>query len=160
MYGVFGLLCYGVYGSASNSNIFLNFPVKHAEFVIARFLFVFLMAFSYPLQTYPCKTSILKVIPIPLRIREKYSFLIENITILLILVGTYLVAFFFDDLSYLTSLVGSTASVIICYILPFIFYYKLTENDGWKLEKILCAAMAIFGVLAIPFFLVTFFLKQ
>ena len=49
-----------------------------------------------------------------------------------IIIASYILAFFLDDLGKVLELVGATGSTTICYILPGLFYLKLKENDRWR----------------------------
>ncbi|KAF9940725.1 hypothetical protein BGZ67_006901 [Mortierella alpina] len=64
-----------------------------------------------------------------------------------ILIGSYLIAITVSDLKVVLSLVGSTGSTAISFILPGSFYYKLHENDPWTGRKILSMCLTIYGCL-------------
>lgn len=64
-----------------------------------------------------------------------------------ILIGSYLIAITVSELELVLSLVGSTGSTAISFILPGSFYYKLHKNDPWNGRKILSVCLATYGAL-------------
>ncbi|KAF9193256.1 hypothetical protein BGZ51_003775 [Haplosporangium sp. Z 767] len=64
-----------------------------------------------------------------------------------ILFGSYAIAIAVSELQLILSLVGSTGSTAISFILPGSFYYKLHENDRWTGRKVLSVCLASYGVL-------------
>ncbi|KAG0013374.1 hypothetical protein BGZ80_011117 [Entomortierella chlamydospora] len=78
--------------------------------------------------------------PLPETSELKY-----NIMTLAILIGSYIIAMTVSELEVVLSLVGSTGSTAISFILPGSFYYKLHKNDPWTLRKILSVCLAGYG---------------
>ncbi|KAF9437127.1 hypothetical protein BGZ76_001908 [Entomortierella beljakovae] len=68
-----------------------------------------------------------------------------NIMTLGILIGSYIIAITVEELQLVLSLVGSTGSTAISFILPGSFYYKLHQNDPWTKRKILSVCLACYG---------------
>ncbi|KAF9959972.1 hypothetical protein BGZ72_008301 [Mortierella alpina] len=64
-----------------------------------------------------------------------------------ILIGSYLIAITVSDLKVVLSLVGSTGSTAISFILPGSFYYKLHENDPLTGRKLLSMCLTVYGSL-------------
>ncbi|KAF9359026.1 hypothetical protein BGX26_000353 [Mortierella sp. AD094] len=68
-----------------------------------------------------------------------------NIMTLAILIGSYIIAMTVTELEVVLSLVGSTGSTAISFILPGSFYYKLHKDDPWTGRKILSVCLAGYG---------------
>lgn len=62
-----------------------------------------------------------------------------------ILVGSYIIAITVTELELVLSIVGSTGSTAISFILPGSFYYKLHANHPWTGRKILSVLLAAYG---------------
>ena len=62
-----------------------------------------------------------------------------------ILIGSYIIAITVSELELVLSLVGSTGSTAISFILPGCFYYKLHANHPWTGRKILSVLLAAYG---------------
>lgn len=116
--------------------------------IIARVLFAFLSAFSYPLQTLPCRLSVEHLIPLSKATKKAHAGKLHIIITSLVLLGTFSIAFVLDNLVLISGLIGTVAGIPICYILPFLFYYKLTEGRGWTRKRLAAAGLAVFGILA------------
>lgn len=119
------------------------------EMILARVLFALLSAFSYPLQTFPCRQSLEHLLPMSPSSKKTHSQSLHTIMTIGILVGTFLVAFRVESLVLISGVIGTFAGLPICYIVPFLFYYKLSEGRGWTWKRIAAAVMAAFGVVAI-----------
>ena len=89
--------------------------------IVARILFAFLSAFSYPLQTLPCRLSIESLIPVSKSYKRQNGETLRKILIVAIIVASFAFAFFLDDLALISGLIGTLAGIPICYILPFAF---------------------------------------
>ena len=111
---------------------------------IGRASIVILVLFSYPLQCHPCRASIdniLKWRPIrknptalllspPPTIRESHMSDTRFAALTsLILVMSYIVAMSVDSLETVLAYVGSTGSTAISFILPGIFYWKISDPN-------------------------------
>ncbi|KAI5812279.1 transmembrane amino acid transporter protein-domain-containing protein [Pyronema omphalodes] len=113
---------------------------------IGRSAIVILVMFSYPLQVHPCRASIDNVLKwrprrvhspsIPGRREEMSDFKFAVISTCII-VGTYAVAMTVNSLETVLAYVGSTGSTAISFILPGIFYWKISspESDNRHLLK-------------------------
>jgi amino acid permease len=116
--------------------------------IIARCLFAMLSAFSYPLQTFPCRSSLEHLLPLSLTSKQAHSRTIHTLLTMAILLGTYSVAFCVKDLVIISEFIGTLAGIPICYLFPFLFYFKLSEGRGWTAKRIAAACMAGFGLFA------------
>lgn len=113
---------------------------------------VVLVMFSYPLQVHPCRASIDNVLKWrpssrralrpptppgnggrPVEIPDTRFAIITTF----IIVGTFMVAMSVSSLTKVLSYVGSTGSTSISFILPGLFYYKIShpESDNRHLLK-------------------------
>ncbi|PYH80182.1 hypothetical protein BO82DRAFT_375848 [Aspergillus uvarum CBS 121591] len=118
---------------------------------IGRAAIVMLVMFSYPLQCHPCRASVDAVLrwrPKPAgssdssphrhpllgsrgnRAPEPMSDLRFSIITTTILVLSYIVAMTVSSLEAVLAYVGSTGSTSISFILPGLFYYKISSPDS------------------------------
>ncbi|KAF7118476.1 hypothetical protein CNMCM5793_008002 [Aspergillus hiratsukae] len=117
---------------------------------IGRAAIVMLVMFSYPLQCHPCRASIDAVLrwrPKPAgnensphrhpllgprgnRAPEPMSDLRFSIITTTILILSYIVAMTVSSLEAVLAYVGSTGSTSISFILPGLFYYKISSPDS------------------------------
>ena len=59
-----------------------------------------------------------------------------------------IVAIFVEDVSYIFSLTGATASTAVCFILPALFVLKLNPTKGFAdLEKVGAALLLVVGII-------------
>jgi len=145
VYIVLGYCGYLTFRSSTLANIIDNLPKDTLAVTICRFAVSILVAFSYPLQIHPCRTSLLNLLSV-LTPKAKTPLALYSVTLLLCVV-TYTVSFFVQDLGIVFSIVGATGSVTLCYILPGSFYVKLFWNDPWDAKKIFALVLAGGGVL-------------
>ena len=124
-----------------------------AAATFGRAAIVVLMLFSYPLQAHPCRGSLDKVfawrpgrashLPPPThksgppqircpssRPRSNVSDARFALLTALILIASYIVAMTVSSLDRVLAFVGSTGSTAISFILPGIFYYRMTRPGG------------------------------
>jgi amino acid permease len=119
---------------------------------IGRAAIVMLVIFSYPLQCHPCRASVDAVLkwrpaaqpagsensphrhpllgPRGSRTPEPMSDLRFSIITTTILILSYLVAMTVSSLEAVLAYVGSTGSTSISFILPGLFYYKISSPDS------------------------------
>lgn len=116
--------------------------------ILARVLFALLAAFSYPLQTLPCRNSLENLLPLPKAVKALHSTKIHIILTSAILLGSFAFAFLQENLSLVLGVIGTIAGIPICYILPFVFYFKLTQGGGWTWKRTASACLAVFGLIA------------
>ncbi|OAJ44597.1 hypothetical protein BDV3_002235 [Batrachochytrium dendrobatidis] len=76
-----------------------------------------------------------------------------------ILVFTYLMSLWFNTLEDVLSFVGGTGGVIMCFVMPALFYWNLTtpETGGWRrpFSVMLAATGSICGILNIGWLVVS-----
>ncbi|KAJ5280372.1 hypothetical protein N7478_005744 [Penicillium angulare] len=119
---------------------------------IGRAAIVMLVVFSYPLQCHPCRASVDAVLkwrpksqsprtegsphrhpllgPRGSRTPEPMSDIRFSIITTTILILSYLVAMTVSSLEAVLAYVGSTGSTSISFILPGLFYYKISAPDS------------------------------
>ncbi|KAK9855501.1 hypothetical protein MYU51_001979 [Penicillium brevicompactum] len=119
---------------------------------IGRAAIVMLVVFSYPLQCHPCRASVDAVLkwrpraqpngaegsphrhpllgPRGNRTPEPMSDLRFSVITTTILILSYLVAMTVSSLEAVLAYVGSTGSTSISFILPGLFYYKISSPDS------------------------------
>lgn len=139
------------FGNSVGGNIVGMYP-PGVYATIGRAAIVMLVVFSYPLQCHPCRASVdavLKWRPIPQatgaerspnrhpllgprgnRTPEPMSDLRFSVITTTILILSYLVAMTVSSLESVLAYVGSTGSTSISFILPGLFYYKISSPDS------------------------------
>lgn len=139
------------FGNSVGGNIVGMYP-PGVYATIGRAAIVMLVVFSYPLQCHPCRASVDAVLkwrpmgqtggregsPIrhPLlgprgnRTPEPMSDLRFSVITTTILILSYIVAMTVSSLEAVLAYVGSTGSTSISFILPGLFYYKISAPDS------------------------------
>lgn len=140
------------FGNAIGGNIVSMYPPSFSS-TVARAAIVVLIVFSYPLQAHPCRASIDAVlnwrwnsksstsstatspqrnplIPRVKKPREEMSDIRFAAITTVILVLSYIVAMTVSSLEAVLAYVGSTGSTSISFILPGLFYYKVSSPDS------------------------------
>ena len=149
MYAIFAISFLGVFGTDVKSNVVNNLPIGPA-YQAARILYAFLMLFSYPLQLFPTRYSLTKllkrVITNDASVCKKRIFHI-GITIA-ILLSSWAVAVTDAELGVLIGFVGCTAGPVICYFLPAVFWLKLEEGKPINKGKFAAWLLLGFGIVS------------
>lgn len=139
------------FGNSVGGNIVGMYP-PGLYATIGRAAIVMLVMFSYPLQCHPCRASVDAVLRWrpksssigndgsphrhPLlgargnRNREQMSDLRFALITTSILILSYIVAITVSSLEAVLAYVGSTGSTSISFILPGLFYYKISDPDS------------------------------
>lgn len=148
IYLIYGLCSYVKYADhfALTSSMFSLYP-KDPAFQLARMLFAFLLATSYPLQVLPFRNSFERLILLDEAMRKNHGNKIYIASTSLLLVITFGISMRNPPLGFVFGLVGSMTSSVVSYILPAVFYLKVQENEPWKATKILAAIFCAFGCL-------------
>jgi amino acid permease len=149
-YFIFSILSYAVYGQTTQSNVFLNFPADSLMMTFGRILYVLLSAFSYPLLTHPCRASIINLLPVSPQFKHSNDATIVNSITFLIVVGSVGFSMILTDLGIVSALLGTFIGIPICYLVPGLYYYKLTEADeeGLTTERKMALGLVLFGGVA------------
>lgn len=129
---------------------FLLDPSDAASFQLARVLFALLLAFSYPLQLNPFRATFERLFVRSDEKRAAFSthiYLISTSLFLFITFGITLARP--PDLTDVLGLMGALTSSTVCYILPSLYYYKLTEDEPMSFFKFCAIVLGIFGVVVL-----------
>ncbi|CCG83831.1 protein of unknown function [Taphrina deformans PYCC 5710] len=145
------------YGDNVNGNIVSMYPNSPTA-NIGRVAIVILILFSYPLQAHPCRASLDKILVSISRVwhgadesttrfassqsslrsfgskgeeaaREEIGETRWTILTTFILISSYLVAMAVSSLEVVLAYVGSTGSAAISFILPGLFYWRITQDS-------------------------------
>lgn len=157
-YIVIAVAGYLSFGDSVGGNIVSMYP-PGLYATIGRAAIVILVMFSYPLQVHPCRASVDAVLHwrpksssvgndgsphrLPLlgprgnRNREQMSDLRFALITTSILILSYIVAITVSSLEAVLAYVGSTGSTSISFILPGLFYYKISDPDSATHQKLL-----------------------
>jgi amino acid permease len=160
LYILTGITGYLSYGDKIHGNIVSMYPTAAAS-TIGRLAIVILVMFSYPLQIHPCRASIdacLKWRPGGRRQAESSpsrSSLLNNTprpgliksgemsdlkfavisTVLIVL--SFITAMTVSSLEKVLAYVGSTGSTTISFILPGLFYYKISDPESSHHQRLI-----------------------
>lgn len=149
LYILTGITGYLSYGDNIKGNIVSMYPTAAAS-TIGRLAIVILVMFSYPLQIHPCRASIDACArwrprrsnpsdPSPTRSlvgnsaskpRQEMSDLRFAIVTTTLIVLSFITAMTVSSLSLVLAYVGSTGSTTISFILPGLFYYKISDPES------------------------------
>jgi amino acid permease len=158
LYILTGITGYLSYGDNITGNIVSMYPTTAAS-TIGRLAIVILVMFSYPLQIHPCRASIdacLKWRPrgrgnqtegSPTRnsllnspkvkaISEMSDVRFALVTTILIVLS-FITAMTVSSLEMVLAYVGSTGSTTISFILPGMFYYKISDPDSLHHQRLI-----------------------
>ncbi|KAJ5104587.1 Vacuolar amino acid transporter 5 [Penicillium alfredii] len=139
------------FGNSVGGNIVGMYP-PGVYATIGRAAIVMLVVFSYPLQCHPCRASVDAVLkwrpqqkpsgnedsphrhpllgPRGNRTPEPMSDIRFSVITTTILILSYIVAMTVSSLEAVLAYVGSTGSTSISFILPGLFYYKISSPDS------------------------------
>ena len=155
VYLIVAITGYLSYGDNVNGNIVSMYPNSPSA-NIGRVAIVILILFSYPLQAHPCRASLDKILYSLAKLRQdgfaslnrvassrsisiasedeyRKEEISENRWATLttfILISTYMVAMSVSSLEVVLAYVGATGSTAISFILPGLFYWKITQGTS------------------------------
>ncbi|THV05555.1 hypothetical protein K435DRAFT_712521 [Dendrothele bispora CBS 962.96] len=163
-YEVIAIFGYLTFGSKVGANIIAMYPSTSLFVAVGQLAILILVLFSYPLQVHPCRNCLDKVFHFGSstpkvmasgdedvedvdHASSEMSTLKHTLLSLVIIASTFTIAYLVDDLQMVLSFVGSTGSTTISFILPGLFYWKLTRNDPRvKVKNWAALALAVYGV--------------
>ncbi|EKM50015.1 uncharacterized protein PHACADRAFT_130518 [Phanerochaete carnosa HHB-10118-sp] len=174
IYEIIAIFGYLTFGSKVGANIIAMYPSTSLFIAVGQLAIAILVLFSYPLQVHPCRNCLDKVFHAghvsprktsgdedteDAEIEDEHGGssdmgpLKHTVLTIAIIVSGFTVAYFVDDLQMVLSFVGSTGSTTISFILPGLFYWKLTRNDPEASRGLNRAALAlaVYGVLVCIF---------
>lgn len=143
IYVTFGYSNYLLFGNLIKDNVLEVYP-KDKLAVMVQALYVLVMGFSYPLQINPCRLYLLDLLNV--NSGKDNSRTVHFLSTTLLLIVTYFIAVSGVKLGIVYSLIGATASSLMCLILPGVFYIKIIE-DKRRYLKYLAYTSIIFGFL-------------
>ncbi|KAH9926959.1 transmembrane amino acid transporter protein-domain-containing protein [Fomitopsis serialis] len=150
IYEIIAIFGYLTFGSKVGANIIAMYPSTSLFIAIGQFAIAILVMFSYPLQVHPCRNCLDKVFHIGhVEVEDEHggspdmSPLKHILLTVTIVVCGFAIAFFVDDLQMVLSFVGSTGSTTISFILPGLFYWKLSHSDPTANKSLSKAALAL-----------------
>ncbi|KAH9013268.1 transmembrane amino acid transporter protein-domain-containing protein [Lactarius pseudohatsudake] len=157
---VFG---YITFGSHVTANIIEMYPSSSLFIAIGQLAIATLVLFSYPLQVHPCRNCLDKVFNFDAAsdkddVGDEHGSgdmtpLKHSVLTTAVVAGGFTIAYFVDNLEMVLSFVGATGSTTISFILPGLFYWKLTKDDPNKnkLLNLSALALACYGFLILVF---------
>ncbi|KAN0137005.1 Transmembrane amino acid transporter domain containing protein [Lactarius tabidus] len=174
-YEVIAVFGYITFGSHVTANIIEMYPSSSLFVAIGQLAIAILVLFSYPLQVQPCRNCLDKVFHFNTE-RDKIEDsgvddehgsgemtpLKHTVLTTAVVAGGFSIAYFVDNLEMVLSFVGATGSTTISFILPGLFYWKLTKDDPSK-NKLLnlgALALACYGFLILVFWCVLSYLHR
>ncbi|EGN96736.1 hypothetical protein SERLA73DRAFT_140480 [Serpula lacrymans var. lacrymans S7.3] len=146
-YEVIAVFGYLTFGSNVGANIIAMYPSTSLFIAVGQLAIVVLILFSYPLQVHPCRNCLDKVFYAATPIKHtsggdaedeevvddhagaEMTLFKHTVLTTAIIASGFLVAYFVDDLQMVLSFVGSTGSTTISFILPGLFFWKLSRDD-------------------------------
>lgn len=153
-YEIIAVFGYLTFGSKVGANIIAMYPSTSVFIAVGQLAIVILVLFSYPLQVHPCRNCLDKILHpdkthTPSEededdVHAHVELPMWKHTLLtgLIIGFGFVIAYMVDDLGLVLAFVGSTGSTTISFILPGLFYWKMTKGDESK-KKLNKAALAL-----------------
>ncbi|KAI6023926.1 hypothetical protein PISMIDRAFT_679649 [Pisolithus microcarpus 441] len=146
IYEIIAVFGYLTFGSNVGANIIAMYPSTSVFIAVGQLAIVVLIMFSYPLQVQPCRNCLDKIFhskqvykPVGTLDEEEVveddefggdmSVMKHALLTAAIVVCGFAIAYNVDDLQMVLSFVGSTGSTTISFILPGLFFWKLTKDD-------------------------------
>eukprot|EP00668_Euglena_longa_P035033 GGOE01044994.1.p1 GENE.GGOE01044994.1~~GGOE01044994.1.p1 ORF type:complete len:464 (-),score=106.04 GGOE01044994.1:247-1638(-) len=136
---------YHTYGSHVAKDIMAGYPLTKF-LAVGRIGLAFNMAFSYPLQCYPCRNSLSLLLfgEGALQLRDALFYGLSYG----ILTCSLLISMVVHDLGLVLALVGATGSTTISYILPGLFYAQYFKE--WHFMRWMAFLMVFLGSVLMP----------
>ncbi|KAI9047058.1 hypothetical protein LZ554_009132 [Drepanopeziza brunnea f. sp. 'monogermtubi'] len=139
IYVLVAITGYLSFGNSVAGNI-IGMYIPSIASTIGKAAIVILVTFSYPLQVHPCRASVDAVLkwrpsgrrsaPLPVARNDSISEVRFAIITSLIIVLSYITAITVSSLDKVLAYVGSTGSTSISFILPGLFYYKISAPES------------------------------
>jgi amino acid permease len=150
LYLIVSIFGAATYGKSVEKVILNSFPQNEIPFIIARFMYVFLLVLSFPLQVFPCRICIQKMTSSAApNFTQKYSrwiYLISTFGIIALCAG---IGALDTDVNKALGWVGATAGTFICYFLPAVIYNKLYLGTAMDWRRISALVLFIAGCLTL-----------
>ena len=150
LYLIVSIFGAATYGNLVEKVILNSFPKDEIPFIIARFMYVFLLVLSFPLQVFPCRICIQKMTSSAApEFTQKYSrslYFISTFAIIAICSGIGALEY---DVNKALGWVGATAGTFICYFLPAVIYNKLYMGTPMDWRRISALVLFVAGCLTL-----------
>ena len=150
VYLMFGLFSYASFTDIKD-DILLTFPPGEIEFIVAKCLFVVLLACSYPLQTFPCRAALervtIAVFPALAKSNPKIVYWGNTAFILL---SSGFISSLNVKFGTVLKIIGSTAGPLICFFFPAFLFLKDGEVKKRNVDVILAKGLLVFSFISIP----------
>lgn len=171
IYEIIGVFGYLTFGSKVGANVIAMYPSTSIFIAVGQLAIAILVMFSYPMQVHPCRNCLDKIFRPSRQVLnpaltddddvsvvdehgagEMSTFKHAALTIAIVS-GGFMVAYFVDNLQMVLSFVGSTGSTTVSFILPGLFFWKLTRDDPGtsKMLNRSALALATYGMLVFIF---------
>lgn len=121
LYATFGLCAASIYGSSTQGNILLN--LEHDPIMaVPRVAILFTILFSFPLLFHPLRSLVLEMSVI---CGERPTIWTQALVSVVLLVAQIVCAMRVPGIEVVFSFVGSSILLLLCYLMPTIFYAQL-----------------------------------
>ncbi|KAF8845066.1 vacuolar amino acid transporter 5 [Paxillus ammoniavirescens] len=157
-YEIIAVFGYLTFGSNVGANIIAMYPPTSLFIAVGQLAIVILIMFSYPLQVQPCRNCLDKIFHVGVVTKpaleddeedvdehaggDMTTFKHAVLTASIIFFG-FIIAYNVDDLQMVLSFVGSTGSTTISFILPGLFFWKLSKDDPTVSRALNKSALAL-----------------
>lgn len=124
IYVSFGVFSYGSFPNLQDDILASFKPVK-VQYIIAKILFVVLLACSYPLQSFPCRAAMERIVSsLAPKFAETFpkTVYVGNTAVIILFTG--FIASLNLGFGIVLKIIGSTAGPIICFFFPAFLYLK------------------------------------
>eukprot|EP00126_Sphaerothecum_destruens_P007930 Sdes_comp20033_c0_seq1m12820 len=144
-YLLFGVLGYLYFGKEVDADILMQFD-SEPIITIARLGIGLNLICKFPLVIMPFRNVLNDwLYPDHPFISNRFIF-VETLAIVSLV---YLMSLFLGELANAFALVGSTAGICVCFILPALFYQKLSQVYGISLfDRVMCRLMILIGLVS------------
>lgn len=150
LYLIVSIFGAATYGNSVEKVILNSFPKDEIPFIIARFMYVFLLVLSFPLQVFPCRICIQKMTssaaPNFTQNFSRWIYLISTFGIIALCAGIGALEY---EVNKALGWVGATAGTFICYFLPAVIYNKLYLGTAMDWRRISAFILFIAGCLTL-----------
>lgn len=152
IFTLFGIFGYLLFGHKLDSNILNNFPATNIFAIIARVIYCFNAALTYPVAFFVLRHVCYNCYHYKNNRKFKYcdSWFEQLILTVLIFILSVIIGSELDNLGFIMSLTGSVPSVILVFIMPSLCYLKASQgtNIYQVNKKRFCAIiLLLFGIL-------------
>ncbi|OAG29605.1 hypothetical protein NEDG_00738 [Nematocida displodere] len=155
LYLTFGMTVYYTYGNNIEPNVFMSFEANRVKTAVVLF-YSLLITCSYPLQVHPARDCLSEWLISATRVSSagKAGSLVRVVSTMIIVGAGLYISLLTISLDTIQSVVGGTASAVMCNVIPAIslMYLQRKKTSVEKVFVILLLAYSVFsfaGVLSI-----------